>query len=238
MSRFSLPPSSLHAEKRLSSRILVSLLLTVVTLFITCPKVVAQDTLEYQSVAREYYRRAGAWVVPATMANKKGLAILATGSNVVGVNAPNGTSDFPDQVLLPRSVVSQSSTVFAAMPFSCLGLPLKSDIAIGMNMTSAAEHSHLPITAFAAMPYLRKHAIRLDPGNGKIEVLQEVEASNGDSELSIEWVKDRPSIPIEFPTLGRRSLRVDTGGSGYVALEADRVKALVRMGHIVQRQFG
>ena len=196
-------------------------------------EVFSDDTSDDQSTTREYYRRIGLWIVPARMADRSGSAILATGSNIVAVHTTNGASDFPGHSLLP-SINPETAPLFAAMPFGCLGLPMKNGIAVGMNLTSLQDATHIPVCAFASMPYLRQQIIRLDPAEGRLAILSDTEGIGDGVELKIEWVNEVPRVPGKLPVLGHRTFILETGASTILALTPELVQTLERMGHMVK----
>ena len=212
--------------------LVVSAIITFSGLF--SDRALSDDAPDDHSRTREYYRRMGLWIVPATIAYRSGFALLATGSNIVAVHARNGASDFPEHSLLQPSSNPETAPLFAAMPFGCLGLPMKKGVAVGMNLEPLQEVTHLPISAFAAMPYLRQHIIRLDPAEGRIDVLNDVEGIANDVQLKIEWVNELPRVPVNLPVLGHRTLVLETGASQVLTLGPERVQTLERMGHIVK----
>ncbi len=197
-------------------------------------RALSDNASDNQSSTREYYRRMGLWIVPARMADRSGFAVLATGSNIVAVHTRNGARDFPEHSLLQPSSNPETSPLFAAMPFGCLGLPIKKGVAVGMNLEPLQEVTHLPISALAAMPYLRQHIIRLDPAEGRIDVLNDVEGIANDVQLKIEWVNELPRVPVKLPVLGHRTLVLETGATHVLTLGPERVQTLERMGHIIK----
>jgi hypothetical protein len=57
------------------------------------------------------YRKKGLWYVPATANGKPVIAAFSTGSNYVGVNAPNLDRDFPDLTIEKGSDPSTGSVL-------------------------------------------------------------------------------------------------------------------------------
>ena len=180
----------------------------------------------------EYYRKHGLWLVPATMNNQPAQALLGTGSNVTSVHAPKGADSFPDvRVYIPPSN-SNPVTVFANMPFQCLGLPIKSDLAMGSNFTGRQDIMRIPLTAIVGSPYLRHGAFVLDPSIAKIETVSSPVDSAKGVQLAVTWIDGAPRLPVTFPILGTRNVVFETGSTAYVWLSREKVDALERMGQL------
>ena len=180
----------------------------------------------------EYYRKYGMWLLPATMNNQPAAALLGTGSNIVTVHAPNGPNSFPNVgVHIPPSIANPV-TIFADMPFQCLGLPKKSDFAMGYDFKSLQDYCHFQVTAIAGMPYLRDYAFVLDPSNAKIEVVSSPVKSAAGVRLDITWKDKVPHLPVTFPIIGTREIVLDTGCAAGFRMSQERADALERMGQL------
>lgn len=182
----------------------------------------------------DYYRKHGLWLVPATTNDQAGFALFGTGSNVVAVHAPNGAESFPNvHVRIPPSLGNRI-TVFADMPFQCLGLPKKSDYALGSDYKDRQNLLRIPLTAIAGAPYLRDHAFVLDPAAATIQSVPSPVISAEGAQMAIAWKDGVPQLPVTFPILGNRNVVLDTGCTAYVWLSRERVDALERMGQLRQ----
>jgi|GEM_PF-2028593 len=182
----------------------------------------------------EYYLKHGLWLLPATMNNQPALALFGTGSNVVSVHAPNGPDSFPNVgVRIPPSIANPM-TVFADMPFQCLGLPKKSDYALGSNFKDRQNSMCIPLTAIVGSPYLRHYAFVLDPSIAKIESVSSPVISAEGVQLAITWKDGVPQLPVTFPILGTRNVVLETGSTAYIWLSRERVDSLERMGQLRQ----
>jgi hypothetical protein len=182
----------------------------------------------------DYYRKHGLWLVPATTNDQAGFALFGTGSNVVAVHAPNGAESFPNvRVRIPPSLGNRI-TVFADMPFQCLGLPKKSDYALGSDYKDRQYLLRIPLTAIAGAPYLRDHAFVLDPAVAKIQSVPSPVISAEGIQMAITWKDGVPQLPVAFPILGNRNVVLDTGCTACVWLSRERVDALERMGQLRQ----
>ncbi|MEJ7590632.1 MAG: PDZ domain-containing protein [Planctomycetaceae bacterium] len=192
---------------------------------------IAVPSTETVSIS-EYYRKYGMWLLPATMNNQPAMALLGTGSNIVTVHAPNGPNSFPNVgVRIPPSIANPV-TIFADMPFQCLGLPKKSDFAMGYDFKSLQDYSHFRVTAIAGMPYLRDYAFVLDPSNAKIEVVSSPVKSAAGVRLAITWKDEVPHLPVTFPIIGTREIVLETGSAAEVRMSQERADALERMGQL------
>ncbi len=180
----------------------------------------------------DYYRTYGMWLLPATINNQPAMALLGTGSNIVTVHAPDGPNSFPNVgVHIPPSIANPV-TIFADMPFQCLGLAKKSDFAMGYDFKSLQDYCHFRVTAIAGMPYLRDYAFVLDPSNAKIEVVSSPVKSAVGVRLAITWKDKVPHLPVTFPIIGTREIGLETGCAAAVRMSQERADALERMGEL------